>query len=581
MSEDEGDALLERWQDAREVAWVLALEPGLAGGAVVRASPGPIRDAWLDAFRRLARGPVLRLPVGATEDRIVGGMDLAATLARGQLVVDQGVLARVHGGAVVVPMAERLPSVVGAHLCAVVDRREVRLEREGLSRTLPAHATVIALDEGIGEERLPGALADRLGAWLELDALPPRWAELFEDEDPTAEALREARALWTQGVRVSSELVTAVVGGALALGIGSLRAPRAALELARGRAALAGRPEVGREDIAFASRVVLAPRAQRAPAPEEPESPPEPADETSSEVEHRTDDAKMAPPEDIVLEAVRVVLPEGALEALASASGPSSGVSPGASGIRTRSKMRGRPKGTRPGYPGRDGRIDLVATLRTAAPWQQLRGGGERIRVTRADLRVKRYEQRSETLAIFVVDASGSAALARMAEAKGAVEHLLADCYSRRDAVALVAFRKTSAELLLPPTRALARARRCLAQLAGGGGTPIAAGLQSGLRLAEEARRGGSWPLLVLMSDGRANVGLDGAQGREVGMQDALAAASGLARAGVRSLVVDTANRPREHARSLAEAMAARYVPLPRSNVPAALSGLVRDSSGA
>ena len=115
-----------------------------------------------------------------------------------------------------------------------------------------------------------------------------------------------------------------------------------------------------------------------------------------------------------------------------------------------------------------------------------------------------------ETTTIFVVDASGSAALHRLAEAKGAVELLLADCYIRRDQVALIAFRGSAAELLLPPTRSLARAKRSLAGLPGGGGTPLAAGLDAAFALSDSIRRKGQTPTVIVLTDGRANIARDG-----------------------------------------------------------------------
>ena len=162
-----------------------------------------------------------------------------------------------------------------------------------------------------------------------------------------------------------------------------------------------------------------------------------------------------------------------------------------------------------------------------------------------------------------------------LAEAKGAVELLLADCYVRRDRVALIAFRGPGAELLLPPTRSLVRAKRGLAQLPGGGGTPLAAAIDSSLTIADAARRRGETPLVVFLTDGRANVGRDGVGGRTRAREDALQAARSLRVAGFATLVIDTSPRARPDARELAEAMAARYLPLPQADA-ATLSQAVR-----
>ena len=129
---------------------------------------------------------------------------------------------------------------------------------------------------------------------------------------------------------------------------------------------------------------------------------------------------------------------------------------------------------------------------------------------TRDDFRVARIKQRNEATAIFAVDASGSTAFQRLAEAKGAVETILAECYVRRDKVALVAFRGKKAELLLPPTRSLERAKRALAGLPGGGGTPLASGLDEAFALAVQVRRAGGNPIVILLTDGRGNVTRDG-----------------------------------------------------------------------
>jgi len=165
-----------------------------------------------------------------------------------------------------------------------------------------------------------------------------------------------------------------------------------------------------------------------------------------------------------------------------------------------------------------------------------------------------------------VVDASGSAALHRLAEAKGAVELLLADCYIRRDQVALIAFRGNAAELLLPPTRSLARAKRSLAGLPGGGGTPLAAGLDAAFALSDSVRRKGQTPTVIVLTDGRANIARDGGQGRPRAEEDAMNAARQLRAAGITAVLVDTSPRPGASGETVATEMGARYLPLPHAD---------------
>jgi magnesium chelatase subunit D len=190
------------------------------------------------------------------------------------------------------------------------------------------------------------------------------------------------------------------------------------------------------------------------------------------------------------------------------------------------------------------------------------------------DLRVTRYKQRSRTLTIFAVDASGSSALHRLAETKGAAELLLADCYVRRDQVAVIAFRGRTADVLLPPTRSLVRAKRSLSALPGGGGTPLAAAIDAAALMASQAQRRGESPTVVMLTDGRGNVARDGRTGREAGQADATRAAKVFGGAKISALFVDTSPRPHDLARSLARAMSATYVPLPFADA-ASLSKLV------
>jgi magnesium chelatase subunit D len=227
--------------------------------------------------------------------------------------------------------------------------------------------------------------------------------------------------------------------------------------------------------------------------------------------------------------------------------------------------------------------VDLVATLRAAAPWQTIRRrhepGAGRVRVHASDVRLRRYEDRSDRLVIFTVDASGSLAMTRLNEAKGAVELLLAEAYARRDHVALIAFRGAGAELLLPPTRSLVQTKRRLAALPGGGGTPLAAGLQTAGLLAHQAQGRGLSPRLAILTDGRANVTLEGAGGRAEATEDASRMARLLRAQGVPALVIDTAARRGDAGRTLSDSLGAAYLALPRADARR-LSGAIADALG-
>ena len=220
---------------------------------------------------------------------------------------------------------------------------------------------------------------------------------------------------------------------------------------------------------------------------------------------------------------------------------------------------------------------------RAGLPPSAAEGAGapsRRLLVSAEDFHVRRLQQRRTTTTVFAIDASGSSALHRLAEAKGAVEALLAECYVRRDEVAVIAFRGRSAELLLEPTRSLVRVRRALSGLPGGGGTPLAAGLEAAAGLAARLRRSGSTPVTVLLTDGRANVGLDGQGGRARAQADALASARRLAAQGGSVLVIDTSVRPEPAAAELAAAAGARYLPLPLADAATVSRAVLRARPG-
>lgn len=553
--------------DAMLAAALLAIDPAGLGGAVLRSGGGPARDQWLKSFRSFltAGAPVLKLPHYAAPDRLIGGLDVAATLSAGRPMFEPGLLAAADGGALILTSAERLETDKAALVAAALDTGEVAVQRDGMAASHAARFALVALDEGCAEdEHVPASLAERVAFLIRVPDI--------EDMDAgDASDIADARRHLVH-VTLPGEIAEALCASAQALGIGSLRPVLFASRAARAIAALDGRSEVETTDAATAARLVLAPRATRMPAPE-----PEP------EQQHEPEDKEAPPPPDdegespspselseLILEAVKSALPKGLLEGLASLIAPQSGrAGAGAQSAKTGSR-RGRPAGTRKGLPGNGNRLNLIETLRTAAPWQRLRKLADPSRpgisIRRDDLRINRYRERHETTAIFVVDASGSAALSRMAEAKGAVELILADCYVRRDRIALVAFRGRKAEVLLPPTRSLSRARKSLAELPGGGGTPLGSAIDEGRMLADQVRRSGGVPLLVFLTDGRGNIARDGSADRAAARRDADDAARALRLQGFRSLVIDISGTPADAARLLATALAATYVPLPHAD---------------
>lgn len=557
---------------AELTAVLLAVDPWGLGGAIVRAPRHDLAEAFVARCAALLPEgtAVRRLPLSIPDDRLLGGLDLAMTLALGRPVAERGLLATLHDGVLVVPAAERAGAALVARLTQMIDTGSVPDRAPGSSGRTPARVCVIALDESEGdEEPVHASLADRLGFLVQLDAaaLPT----LYARPDVLA-----ARALVPQ-VTVTDEQLATLVATAELFGVESIRAVRAAVRAARCLAALDGRSRASSPDIATAAALVLAPRATRTPAPpppadaEPPEDTPPPPPSSDQDNAPDESDAEVRELEEMMIQAMAALLPLGLTIDAPRRTTRAAGAA-GRSGADRSGGLRGRQVGTRRGDPRGGGRLDLVETLRAAAPWQPLRRASShtdprvRVQVRPDDFRIRKLFEPAGTTAIFVVDASGSAALNRMAEAKGAVEMLLAESYARRDEVALVAFRGTQAEILLPPTRAIAAAKRALAALPGGGGTPLASAIDRATELAMRARREGNDTIVVFLTDARANVARDGTGGRPQATADALQSARVLRALEGTTLLIDTSPRPSPQAQEVAEAMGARYVALPRTD---------------
>ena len=606
---------LERWNDALTALQLLQLDPHGFGGVCLRAPHGPVRDRWLQALSSLGIR-LVKIPGSVDSERLLGGIDLAHTLQTGQLHVQAGLLQQADQGVVCLPMAERLAPALLAPLVQALEQGQLPPTAHQASPTTSRFG-VVALDESLSDEPGVGvALAERLGVWLDLHELTPSdiqpvWAEADPatepDGGPTASpgqdhplrihlspaALARAREHLPH-VQATDTQLQALCAAAWGLGIGSLRVPSLALRVACGHAALSGRQTLDTDDLSYAARCVLAPRATQWPAdspdptaeaaptdapPSPPEPPEEPSDTPQNESAPDTDKAqtpepppaeKAAPsPEDLqemMVAAALASLPPHLLDALLTRQGATGHNTSGRSGQQRAGSQRGRPLPARAGRPGGQARLHVLATLRAAAPKQRLRQAHTtgRVAIRAEDFHIQRYQQRTSSCLILALDASGSAALQRLAEAKGAVELLLQQSYARRDSVCIVSFRGAQAQLLLPMTRSLVRAKRAMTGLPGGGGTPLAGALKMAHEQAAQLQRQGVTPILVVLSDGRANVTLQGLGGRAQAQTDAHNWGQQWRLSGHRALWIDTGLQPDAQAQQLASTMGASYVPMPQ-----------------
>ena len=567
---------------------MLAVDPALRGVALA-APAGSGKSALLHGMRELQPElPWVELPLGCDSEALLGGLDLEATLQQGRRVIRAGALARAHGGFLLAESCNLMDDGSANTLLGALEDGVVRIEREGLSSRSPAEFRLLtSFDPSEGAPR--AHLLDRLGLIVMMPTIRASEArasivrrhlqpdaEAWSDEAQLLRGLIESAREQLPRIRLGDPQRRELIRMADALGVQGHRADLFALRVARASAALGLRDEVQREDLELAARLVLLPRATRHPDTTQSAPPPDPSasdptppsdarpPDSSDDIEP---DSNAVPPEDQlelaeeVLDSLAVDLPD-ALSSLSFARQRS-----GRSGSRgATSGQRGRHVSSVPGLP-RGQRLDVIATLRAAARWQRVRTRRRQgIALTSDDFRIKKYRSKAGALFIFAVDASGSMALNRMRQAKGAVHALLEQAYINRDRVALLAFRGNEANLLLPPTGSVELLRRAVDQLPTGGGTPLAASLVASLDVAEQAKRRGFGNIvLVLLTDGRANVGL---KADRAGVDAELKQlAHAVAATGIRSLVIDTQRSflSQGNATQLARALAGDYLYLPNA----------------
>lgn len=554
--------------DQLRLALILCAVRPQIGGVLIRGEKGTAKSTVVRGLAALLSGvagggSLVELPIGATEDRVIGSLDLQRVLRDGEQAFSPGLLHRAHGGVLYVDEVNLLHDHLVDVLLDAAAMGRVHIERDGISHSHESRFVLIGTMNPEEGELRP-QLLDRFGLAVDVhasrdvdvrvqvirrrmdyEADPDAFAELYGAADAELASRIAAARLLVDDVVVGDNELRRIAGVCAAFDVDGMRADLVVARTAAAHAAWRGADTVDEHDVRVAAELALPHRRRRDPfdepgldrdqlaaalaqagvddpAPEPDPDPPgggQSADDVAAQQSSATPrpqaGSSSAPSQTFRTRALTVP-----------------GVGDGAPGRRSRARNTAGAVVAATSDAGADGHgLHVFATLLAAAG----HGGPGPLRPRPDDLRRAVREGREGNLVIFVVDASGSmAARDRMAVVAGAALSLLRDAYQRRDKVAVLTFRQHAAQLLLPPTSSAHIAARRLSRFDTGGKTPLAEGLLAAhqLVLREKVRDRARRPLVVLLTDGRATAGPD-PLGRS------RSAAARLVAEGVAAVVVD------------------------------------------